>query len=153
MNRRERRAAARALLADLAVKIAATPGSTEPPAPVAKAPTRPAEAPAPSAEPSARFTKRPVPTTRRATARPPRRSTAPVARLRIGLGTKAGLRPADVVGAIANEAGLNARQIGAIEIAEHSTTVEVPAPEADAVVRALERTTIRGRHTSIARVP
>lgn len=147
MNRRERRAAARAVLAELAAKVAQTPGrAEEAPAPVASVPAPPAEAPA-------RFTKRSVPTTRRPTTRPTRRSTAPVARLRIGLGTRAGLRPADVVGAIANEAGLNARQIGAIEIAEHSTTVEVPAPEADAVVRALERTTIRGRHTSIARVP
>lgn len=82
-----------------------------------------------------------------------RSAAGPVARLRIGLGSHAGLRPADVVGAIANEAGLTARQIGAIAITDQSTTVEVPASEADAVVRALGRTTIRGRRATIERVP
>ena len=133
MNRRERRAAARAVLAALAAPIA--------------------EAPGPVPEPPARIAERPAPAARRAATRPTHRPGAPVARLRIGVGTRAGLRPADVVGAIANEAGLRARQIGAIEIAENSTTVEVPTAEADAVVRALERTTIRGRRVTVARVP
>ena len=112
-----------------------------------------AEAPGPVPEPPARIAERPAPAARRAATRPTHRPGAPVARLRIGVGTRAGLRPADVVGAIANEAGLRARQIGAIEIAENSTTVEVPTAEADAVVRALERTTIRGRRVTVARVP
>ena len=85
--------------------------------------------------------------------RKPRSAAGSVARLRIDLGSRAGLRPADVVGAIANEAGLTARQIGAIAITDQSTTVEVPASEADAVVRALGRTTIRGRRATIERVP
>lgn len=131
MNRRERRAAARAVLAALAAPLeAAPPAPTPTPAPLASAPPP-----------------------RKAMLRKARSAAGPVARLRIGLGSHAGLRPADVVGAIANEAGLTARQIGAIAITDQSTTVEVPASEADAVVRALGRTTIRGRRATIERVP
>lgn len=132
MNRRERRAAARAVLAALAAPLEAA----APPAPA------PSPAPPASAAPA-----------RKTMLRKPRTAAGSVARLRIGLGSQAGLRPADVVGAIANEAGLTARQIGAIAITDQSTTVEVPASEADAVVRALGRTTIRGRRATIERVP
>jgi hypothetical protein len=135
MNRRERRAAARAVLAALAAPLDA--------APPAAAPASPAPTPAPRAAGAP---------ARRVTIRKPRGPAASVVQLRIDLGSQAGLRPADVVGAIANEAGLTARQIGAITIAERSTTVEVPASEADAVVRALARTTIRGRRATNPRV-
>ena len=46
-------------------------------------------------------------------------------RLFFGAGRDAGVRPADVVGAVANEAGINSRSIGAIDIAERFTIVEV----------------------------
>jgi ATP-dependent RNA helicase DeaD len=73
--------------------------------------------------------------------------------LRISLGKQAGLRPADLVGAIANEAGLAARSIGAIDIGERFATVEVPSSDADAIVRALMQTTIRGRRARVERAP
>jgi ATP-dependent RNA helicase DeaD len=55
------------------------------------------------------------------------------------------MRPADLVGAIANEAGLDSREIGAIEIADKFSLVEVPAGAVRQVVDALRSTTIRGK--------
>ena len=68
-----------------------------------------------------------------------------VARLYVGLGRTAGIRPADLVGAIANEGRIDARAIGSIEIADRFSLVEVPEEAADAIIAALRRTTIRGK--------
>ena len=57
--------------------------------------------------------------------------TAGQTRLFIGAGRERGIRPQDLVGAIANEAGLSGRQIGSIEIAERFSLVEVPEAAAD----------------------
>ena len=46
--------------------------------------------------------------------------------VQISLGRNAGVRPADLVGAIANEAGLTGADIGPIRITEHSSVVGVP---------------------------
>jgi ATP-dependent RNA helicase DeaD len=66
-------------------------------------------------------------------------------RVFVGLGRKAGVRPGDLVGAIANEAGIDSRDIGAIDIADRFSLVEVPDDAADEVIRALRGTTIRGK--------
>lgn len=68
-----------------------------------------------------------------------------MARLYIDIGRNDGVRPADIVGAIANEANIPGRAIGAIELFEHFSFVEVPNNTFDRVMRALKRTTIRGR--------
>jgi ATP-dependent RNA helicase DeaD len=68
-----------------------------------------------------------------------------VTRLYVALGRKAGVRPADLVGAIANEAGVDSRAIGAIEIADRFSLVEVPDDAADDIIEALRGTTIRGK--------
>ena len=73
------------------------------------------------------------------------RTGGDVARVFIGLGRKAGVRPGDLVGAIANEAGIDSRSIGAIEITDRFSLVEVPDESADEVIRALRGTTIRGK--------
>jgi len=80
-----------------------------------------------------------------------RRPDADVTRLYVGLGRQAGVRPADLVGAIANEAGVDARTVGAIEIAERFSIVEVPDDAADDIIGALRSTTIRGRKVMIRR--
>ncbi len=72
-------------------------------------------------------------------------------RIFIGLGRDSGLRPADLVGAIANEAGLRSQEIGAIQIADHHAFVEVPDERADEVIDALRRATIRGRKVKVDR--
>ncbi len=66
-------------------------------------------------------------------------------RLVLSLGRRDGLRPMDVVGAIANEARIPGKRIGQIEIGDRETTVEVPQELADRVVRALSRTRLRGK--------
>jgi ATP-dependent RNA helicase DeaD len=71
-----------------------------------------------------------------------------MARLYIDIGRNDGVRPADIVGAIANEANIPGRAIGAIELFEHFSFVEVPDNTFDRVMRALKRTTIRGRKIS-----
>jgi hypothetical protein len=70
-------------------------------------------------------------------------------RIYISGGTRMGLRPADIVGAIANEARVNPRGIGAIEIAEMHSFVELPARDVDRVVYALRGATLRGRKLKV----
>jgi ATP-dependent RNA helicase DeaD len=79
------------------------------------------------------------------------RSDADVTRLYVGLGRRAGVRPADLVGAIANEAGIDARAVGSIEIGERFSIVEVPDEAADEIIGALRSTTIRGRRALVRR--
>ncbi|MFZ5870556.1 MAG: DbpA RNA binding domain-containing protein, partial [Actinomycetota bacterium] len=74
-----------------------------------------------------------------------------VARIFIGLGRQASVRPQDVVGAITGETRLSGRQVGAIEIADRFTLVEVPADAADEVIAALRGATIRGRTPYVRR--
>jgi ATP-dependent RNA helicase DeaD len=72
-------------------------------------------------------------------------------RLFIGAGRQAGIRPADLVGAIANEAGIRSRDIGAIEIADKFSLIEVPAPLADGVIAAMRKATLRGQKVQVRR--
>ncbi len=74
-----------------------------------------------------------------------------VTRLYVALGKKAGIRPADLVGAIANEAGVDSRDIGAIEIADRFSLVEVPNDAADEIIQSLRATTIRGKRVMARR--
>ena len=69
----------------------------------------------------------------------------------VSAGKAAGMRPGDLVGAITGEAGLTARQIGAIRIVTDHSLVEVPQTLAGRVITALERTTIRGKRVSVRR--
>jgi len=72
-------------------------------------------------------------------------------RLFVGLGRSAGVRPQDLVGAIAGESHVRGREIGAIEIADRFSLVEVPESSADQVIAALRATTIKGRKTTARR--
>ena len=69
----------------------------------------------------------------------------------INLGRTAGVRPADLVGAIASEAGLSGRQIGPIRIAPKYSVVGVPDARVDDVVRAIESGGIRGKQARARR--
>ncbi|HET9651211.1 MAG TPA: DEAD/DEAH box helicase, partial [Usitatibacter sp.] len=69
--------------------------------------------------------------------------TADMARIYIGAGRNAGIRPQDLVGAIANEAGVAGALIGAIQIADRFSIVEVPEEVATQVIKALGKTTLR----------
>jgi ATP-dependent RNA helicase DeaD len=83
--------------------------------------------------------------------RPPRAAGAGMTRVFVGAGRSAGIRPQDIVGAIAGETRLSGRDIGAIEIADRFTLVEVPEPAADEVVKALRASTIKGKKATVRR--
>jgi ATP-dependent RNA helicase DeaD len=84
--------------------------------------------------------------------RGPRRGTGePMARLWVGAGRQAGVRPADLVGAISGETGLKSAFIGAIEIADRFSLVEVPEEVADDVIGALAATKLRGQKVTVRR--
>jgi ATP-dependent RNA helicase DeaD len=81
--------------------------------------------------------------------RPP--TGGPSTRLFVNLGRSAGIRPKDLVGAIAGETGLSGRDIGAIEIADRFSLVEVPDAAADAIIAALRGSTIKGKKATVRR--
>ncbi|MCW2636120.1 MAG: deaD2 [Blastococcus sp.] len=80
-----------------------------------------------------------------------RASGGPAARLFVGAGRDAGIRPGDLVGAITGETGLTGRDIGSIEIHQRFALVEVPEAAAEEVVRALRATMIKGRKATVRR--
>jgi ATP-dependent RNA helicase DeaD len=86
-----------------------------------------------------------------ATARKAPRGAATMVRVFVGAGRNAGLRPADIVGAIANEAGVSAREIGAIEIEDRFSLVEVSDHVAELAVQALRATSLRGQKVTVRR--
>jgi ATP-dependent RNA helicase DeaD len=88
---------------------------------------------------------------RKSKKRGPRAHGFEVARLFIGAGRLDSLRPGDLVGAIANEAGIDGEAIGAIKIADRFALVEVPEEFAEIVIQALRNTQIRGRRVTVRR--
>jgi ATP-dependent RNA helicase DeaD len=111
-------------------------------------PEIPAPAPPPQRRAERTFTPgapRPGP----GTARRPRSASS--ATLFVAAGRLAGVRPADLFGAITNEAGLQGRDIGAIEIADRFSLVEVPEESAETVIGALKKATIRGKKVTVRR--
>lgn len=118
-------------------------GRTERPSRGAPPPERRGKAEAPPSE-------RPRPPEKGA----PRRGTSPdwdITRLYIGAGRRVGIRPADLVGAITGEAGLESSQVGAIQIADTFSLVEVPEAYANQIVTALRQATLRGRKVTVRR--
>ena len=73
------------------------------------------------------------------------------ARLFVGTGRASGVRPQDLVGAITGESYLSGRDIGAIEIADRFSLVEVPESAADDVITALRQSSIKGRRATVRR--
>jgi ATP-dependent RNA helicase DeaD len=81
--------------------------------------------------------------------RPPKAGTT---RLFVNAGRASGVRPQDIVGALANESSLSGRDIGAIQIHERHALVEIPEHAADDVLRSLQgSTTLKGRRANIRR--
>ncbi len=83
-----------------------------------------------------------------------RRGRAPAAgmtRLFISAGRASGIRPQDLVGAIAGETNLSGRDIGAIEIADRFSLVEVPEASADEVIDIMRNASIKGKRTMVRR--
>jgi ATP-dependent RNA helicase DeaD len=74
-----------------------------------------------------------------------------VTRVYVGAGRKSGVRPGDLVGAIANEARVDSSNIGSIEIADRFSLVEVPERMAERIIDALRSTTIKGKRVTVRR--
>jgi ATP-dependent RNA helicase DeaD len=72
-------------------------------------------------------------------------------RLFVSLGRSSGVRPQDLVGAITGETGLAGRDIGAIEITDRFSLVEVPEHAADEVISALGSSRIKGNRATVRR--
>ena len=66
-------------------------------------------------------------------------------------GAQAAIRPQDLVGAIANEAGVPGSSIGAIQITDRFSLVEVPEEVAEHVIKMLKQSNLRGKKVTIRR--
>ncbi len=69
----------------------------------------------------------------------------------VGGGRRVGLRPGDLVGAIANEAGVPGSVVGAIQIFDEFALVDVQANVVDGVADALRGARIRGQQLQVRR--
>lgn len=79
----------------------------------------------------------------------PRATEAGMTRLFINLGHNMRIRPQDIVGAIANEANIPGRSIGAINIHETYSFVDVPTDVHGQVIDALNNAAIKGRSVNV----
>ena len=87
----------------------------------------------------------------RVTRKPARGGGGNMARLYIGAGREDGVRPQDLVGAIANEAGIAGGTIGGIQISDRFSLVEVPLDDADKVIQALKSSNLKGKKVTVRR--
>ncbi|MGA1677262.1 MAG: DEAD/DEAH box helicase [Pseudomonadales bacterium] len=71
---------------------------------------------------------------------------------RIEVGREHGVEPRNIVGAIANEAGLDARHIGRIELHDEHSTIELPPGMPKPVFEHLKRVWISGRQLKLTRL-
>lgn len=72
-------------------------------------------------------------------------------RLFIDAGRASGVRPADIVGAIANESNVPGKAIGAIDIYDDFALVDVPAEYLAQVLEGMAGATIRGQGVTVRR--
>ncbi len=69
----------------------------------------------------------------------------------VALGKQAGIRPGDLVGAIANEVGIPGSDIGPIRINDKFAVVGVPEKSVEKVISALSATKVRGKQAKARR--
>ena len=74
-------------------------------------------------------------------------------RFRIEVGWRDRVKPGNIVGAIANEAGLNGRSIGRIRIFDSHSTVDLPRGMPDDVFNGLRSLKVMNRELKISRLP
>ncbi len=72
-------------------------------------------------------------------------------RFRIEVGREHGVKPGNIVGAIANEAGLDAKHIGHIELFDNFSTVDLPKDMPKEVLRLLKKVWVSGQQLRITR--
>lgn len=70
-------------------------------------------------------------------------------RLFVGAGRDLGIRPSDIVGAIANEANVPSKSIGAIDISDRFTIVEVDSARAEQIIESMQGVRFKGREAQV----
>ena len=71
---------------------------------------------------------------------------------RIEVGHQHGVEPRNIVGAIANEAGLDAEHIGHIDIGDEFSKVELPTGMPKSVFKDLKKVWVCGKQLNISRI-
>ncbi len=71
-------------------------------------------------------------------------------RFRVDVGRADGVKPGNLVGAIANEAGINGEFIGPIDIQHNYTTVDLPAGMPNEIFQTLRNTWVAGKQLNIS---
>ncbi|NND83137.1 MAG: DEAD/DEAH box helicase [Gammaproteobacteria bacterium] len=102
-----------------------------------------------------RFDDRPVP---RADKPAPRRKATPLTnfpdmemtRFKLDVGSRNSVKPGNIVGAIANEAELESKYIGEIEIRDDYSTVDLPADMPKGILAILKKARVAGRPLAIS---
>jgi ATP-dependent RNA helicase DeaD len=103
--------------------------------------------------PAERPAKRPA--ERQQDSRPPKTASRPpkgMERFRIEVGHQHKVKPGNIVGAIANEAGLDSQHIGHIDIQEAFSLVDLPRGMPDDVFHDLKKTWVCGQQLNISRL-
>jgi ATP-dependent RNA helicase DeaD len=77
------------------------------------------------------------------------RNDSGMVRLFVNIGRNYHVRPQDLVGAIANEANVPGRSIGAIDILDTYSFVDVPQDAAQRVIEALNKASVKGRPVNV----
>jgi len=107
----------------------------------------------PTAMPDRRPERTPRPMGRPSRGGPPTRGrngqTPGMTRIFFGAGRMGGITPRDLVGAIANEAGVPGTDIGMIDISDRFSLVEVPEEVADYVVDSMASSRLKGRKVTV----
>jgi ATP-dependent RNA helicase DeaD len=82
----------------------------------------------------------------------PRPAAGQMETFRIDVGSVHGLKPGNIVGAIANEAGIDGVHIGRVDIREDHSFVDLPEGMPKQVFKALQKVRVAGRELKISKV-
>ena len=82
---------------------------------------------------------------------PVQRLDGATVRLFVGAGRREGIRPGDLVGAVTGEAGVRSESLGAIQITDRFSLIEVPEVLADQIIAAMRDATLRGKKVAVRR--
>ncbi|WP_273453733.1 DbpA RNA binding domain-containing protein, partial [Nevskia ramosa] len=83
--------------------------------------------------------------------RAPREESVPMETFRVEVGHVHGVKPGNIVGAIANEAGVESSFIGRIEIENEYSLVDLPAGMPKEIFRDLQKVWVVGRQLKLSR--
>ncbi|MBA4285555.1 MAG: ATP-dependent RNA helicase [Xanthomonadaceae bacterium] len=84
--------------------------------------------------------------------RAPREESVPMETFRVEVGYSHGVKPGNIVGAIANEAGVESSFIGRIEIENEYSLVDLPAGMPKEIFRDLQKVWVVGRQLKLSRL-